>query len=324
MPKRSPSVPLDISLQDLKNIFAEHPVLKRIDDKKLPIFKDYLNTMHKSAVVDNLILTNPVTNEVVKDDKPLLTQEEWDSLRASNVMDDMCLFRYLYHVLFGTGEVKVSIFYLLDMLRWRKNYKPEEIRLRSLEKVAKSGFLYHSGCDKRKRPLLNMIIAKDTTENTPENVELKFKTMVYEYERCIKYMEENCGPEIYQIVWVVQVYNASISLDLVRSMKRIFDELEARYPERTGQILVLNPPWTINVIWPFLKPFLTQEQQDKYVFISGWYDSDIRDGLLKNIDDSQLAKELYEGKNPFVYNFKGPCIRIITDFGYSPEYVIKV
>jgi hypothetical protein len=304
MNKRSPSVPLDISLEELKNVFAEHPVLKRIEEQKLVIFKDFLTTTYKSAVQENLILTHPTTNEVIKEDKPLLTQEEWVSLRNSNVLDDMCLFRYLYHVLFGTGEVKINIYYLLDMLRWRKSFKPEEIRLKPLEKVAKSGFVYHSGHDKRNRPLLYLLIAKDMTEHTPENIDLKFKTMVYEFERCIKFMEDNCPPEVYQVVWVVQAYNATINLDLVRSMKRFFDELEARYPERTGQILVLNPPWTINVIWPFLKPFLTQEQQDRYVFISGWYDSDIRDALLKHIDENQLAKELYDGKHPFLYDFK--------------------
>jgi hypothetical protein len=301
---RSPSVPLDISLHELKEIFSKHPVLKRIDEEKLPTFKAFLNTVHKYAVKENLEITNPTTNEVIKDDKPLLTQDEWDKLRNSNVLDDMAFFRFLYSHLFGTSEVKSCQFFILDMIRWRKSFKPNEIRLRSLEKVAKNGFIYHSGHDKRNRPLLNLLLYKDTAENTPENISLKFKNVVYEYERCIQYMEEYCDAEIYQVCWVVEVYQANISLDLVQNMKGYFDELEAKYPERTGKIIVLNPPVTINVIWPFLKIFLTQEQQDRYVFISGWYNSDIRDGLLQHIDDEQLSNELYEGKNPFEYDFE--------------------
>jgi hypothetical protein len=303
MSKRSPSVPLDISIDELKETFAKHPVLKRIPENKLETFKSFLNSVYEKAVKQNLDVSNPVTNATAKLDKPVLTQEEWDQWRNTNILDDMAFYRFLYQHLFETRTVPHCEFLILDMLKWRKEFKPDHIKLKDVESVAKSGFLYHSGHDKKNRPILNLIICKDKTDFSAENVDKKFKTMVYEYERCIAAME-NCEPEVYQICWVVQVYESTISVDLVTTMKASFDELENRYPERTGQILVLNPPVTVSIVWPVIKAFLTEDQANRYVFISGWYDSDIRNGLLEKIDDDQLTSELYEGKNPYVYDFE--------------------
>ena len=57
------------------------------------------------------------------------------------------------------------------------------------------------------------------------------------------------------------------------------------YPDRMGRVFVLNPPWTVNVIWAFLSPFLTPELKAKYVIMSN------KEDLKKYIDKDVLISE---------------------------------
>ena len=57
------------------------------------------------------------------------------------------------------------------------------------------------------------------------------------------------------------------------------------YPERLGRVLIMNAPWTINIIWAFLSAFLSTELKAKYVMVNKQQD------LLNYVDADQLATE---------------------------------
>jgi hypothetical protein len=282
------SVPLDSTPESIKTAFASHPILGTFDDEKRTKFIKILTDLHERATKGS-------------NDKPAIaSEEEWNNWRHSDVLDDMALFRFLFGY---QWDVEFAANMAFEMLEWQKSFKPKDIRMKDIQKVARNAYLFHHGHDKKMRPILYMIIGNDKAENTDENVDLKFKHLVHTNEQCIKFIEKYGNADTYQILWIVELKNGSISLNLVKSMKGLFDLLGNRYPERCGQILVLNPPWTLNVIWSFLKPFLTQSQIDKYQFIKG-SDAEIRTQLLKFIDEDQLIPTLldYNGKADFTFD----------------------
>lgn len=63
--------------------------------------------------------------------------------------------------------------------------------------------------------MIYVLFGKDTLENTEENKKMKFKLFVYMMEKCIQRMPES----VHNIVWLVDLKDSSISLQLVKDMK---------------------------------------------------------------------------------------------------------
>jgi len=279
------SVPLDITVEGLKDHFSkqQNTTLKSLDDEKLKKFVEFLGSLHKVVI-----------------DEKILTEEEWKQLRESDTLDDMALYRYLYGY---AWKMEDCVKMCKEMIEWERKYKPKEVRLKDVEEVAKFGYLFHHGHDKKNKPLLWMLLENDKVPNEEKYLDLKYKHLVHTNETCIRWMEKNGGPDTFNITWVVEIKGSSLSLSTVKATKHLFDSLGQNYPERVGQILILNPPWTASIIWSFVKPFLTQQQIDKYVFIKG-SEKDIRQELLKYIDEDQLIPALYQGKSSFTFDLQ--------------------
>lgn len=60
-------------------------------------------------------------------------------------MDEMCLFRYLSGLQWNMEQASKQ---LKETMEWRKTFRPQDIRLKDLEPIAKQGFLFHYGYDK--------------------------------------------------------------------------------------------------------------------------------------------------------------------------------
>jgi len=60
-------------------------------------------------------------------------------------INDMCLFRYLSGLQWNMDQASKQ---LKETMDWRKEFRPQDIRLKDLEPVAKQGFLFHYGYDK--------------------------------------------------------------------------------------------------------------------------------------------------------------------------------
>lgn len=166
---------------------------------------------------------------------------------------------------------------------WRKTFNPEKLRLKDL-KYADKQMIYQYGMDKEGHPVQYIIVKNDDLENNEENIKEKFKLLVYSFEMCVRQMQE----PVINVVNVVELEGASLSISMARTLKGMFDELGVYYTERTAKIIVLNAGWTISIIWSFLKSFLPQHVIEKYIFIGGDREQ-IRKELLKYIDESQLA-----------------------------------
>lgn len=195
-------------------------------------------------------------------------------------------------------DIKVATDQLKETLAWRREVKPWTIRLKDIEPIAKQGFLYHFGFDRDHRPIIYIHMGKDKSELTEENKMLKFKYFVYIMEKCIARMPNG----VYNILWIVDMKDSSLSLGVVKAMKDMFVKLGDYYTERLARCMVLNAGWTLSMIWAFVKPFLAQETIDKYVMVKGG-NKELKQVLDKYVDENQVVEE-FDGKCKFSFDFQ--------------------
>lgn len=72
-------------------------------------------------------------------------------------------------------DIKTASAHLKETIEWRAKFNPEGITLKDVEKVAKTGYLFDYGFDKECRPVVYMIMRKDTVPNDEEGQLLKVR-----------------------------------------------------------------------------------------------------------------------------------------------------
>jgi len=127
-----------------------------------------------------------------------------------------------------------------------------------------------------------MVLKNDDVPNTEENKKEKFKHLVYYYEKAIRLMKH----PIFQITVVVEFKDSSLSLEFVKTVKGLFEELGEYYAERLYRIIVLNAPWTFGACWTFIKPLMPPHVIAKYIFIKS---KNISKELSNYISPNELA-----------------------------------
>ncbi|KAG2392121.1 hypothetical protein C9374_012373 [Naegleria lovaniensis] len=266
-----------VLVQDGEAIVAESTVSESSSD-------DASSNNHTSSVVrvaKALKATREIP-QVVKQEKNTLksmSAEEFNELRRK-LLDDFAIYRYLRGHAWALDE---STRLIIKMLNWRHEYKPENVRFEEfLDTTAKSKMFIDTGyASDNGMPLFYMWVSRDLLDNSDENKSLKFRHLIYVHERNF-IREGRFKDDNFQMNWVVDV--SGISLNLVRRMKDIFDDIGFYYPERLGRVFVINAPWTINLIWAFLSPFLSEELKAKYMMIK-------MDELKNKIDPDSLPTE---------------------------------
>jgi len=116
-------------------------------------------------------------------------------------------------------------------------------------------------------------------------------------EKCIKKMK----PGVYNMCWIIDVKDASLSLSTVKQVKDMFTKMGDYYTERLGRCIVINYSFTMGLIWNFVKPFLAPETVAKYQLMKGGKD-ELLPAFTKYVDKSQLIQEFY-GDAKYVYDF---------------------
>eukprot|EP01027_Heterolobosea_sp_BB2_P022005 GEZU01032370.1.p2 GENE.GEZU01032370.1~~GEZU01032370.1.p2 ORF type:complete len:277 (+),score=137.73 GEZU01032370.1:159-989(+) len=209
--------------------------------------------------------------------------------------DDMCLYRYLKGL---NWDVEISQNQLKETVEWRAKFKPQNITLEDVAPVAKQGYMFTHGFDKEGRPVMYMLMGKDTLDNSEENTMLKFKMVVYMMERAIERMADG----VYSLTWIIDMKDSNLSLSTVKATKDMFGELGNFYTERLCRTLVINAPWSISTLWSFASKFLAKETRDKYIFVKG-SPQQLKDIFTQYIDEDQLIVDYY-GKDPYTYNYE--------------------
>lgn len=91
-------------------------------------------------------------------------------INDENFLTDYTLFRFLQGNNWILNDAMIK---LNKAIEWRKQFKPEKITFKDIEKVAKQGYIFHAGFDRQYRPCIYIFLGRDKLENTEENANLK-------------------------------------------------------------------------------------------------------------------------------------------------------
>ena len=98
---------------------------------------------------------------------------------------------------------------ILNQYKWREEYKPENIRFKDLKSYHESTFITH-GKDKEGNPVQYLMLKNFHLDGSEEQIEEKFREMVYNYELNTRMLQE---PDVFQITTIVELIDGSISMN---------------------------------------------------------------------------------------------------------------
>mmetsp|Transcript_15117 Transcript_15117/g.32788 ORF Transcript_15117/g.32788 Transcript_15117/m.32788 type:complete len:312 (+) Transcript_15117:167-1102(+) len=230
------------------------------------------------------------------DDIQQLKADLWDKLgdeKASLVNDDETLKRFLKAT---GGNYQLTLKRLQKTAAWRADRKPEEVDCPACAADCTSHYMHLCGYDKQGRPVLYSTFAL----MGKRTVHLTMDHMIQMFEMAVRSMP----PGVEQWVWLNDFVGFGVS-DLNPSLALSFLELSAdHYPERLGQLLVLDAPGILTPLWNMLKPFIDPVTHKKIRFLphdlprpgGGQHDSQLLRALNELMDEELVQWVLQEMK----------------------------
>ncbi|XP_020229904.1 phosphatidylinositol transfer protein 3 [Cajanus cajan] len=177
--------------------------------------------------------------------------------KASVYCSDASISRYLRS---RNWNVKKATKMLKQSLKWRKEYKPEEIRWEEVAEEAETGIMYRPNYhDKYGRSVLVMRPCCQNSKST----QVQVKYFVYVMESAIL----NLPPHQEQVVWMVDFKGFKLSDISFKVTREIAHLLQEYYPERLGLAIMYNAPMIFQSFLSMVKPFVEAETFNKVKFV---------------------------------------------------------
>lgn len=170
---------------------------------------------------------------------------------------DACLYRYLRATNWNKRKAGKMI---KDTLKWREQYKPQQVKWEEIAKEAETGKIYRANFrDKDGRTVLVM---RPGVENTSQ-LEGQIRYLVYCMENAIM----NLPLDQEQMVWLVDFEGWNMSMIPLLTARETAHVLQNHYPERLAYAILYNPPKVFEMFWNVVKPFLDPNTQKKVKFV---------------------------------------------------------
>ncbi|KAG1343435.1 hypothetical protein G6F62_004790 [Rhizopus arrhizus] len=150
---------------------------------------------------------------------------------------------------------------LENSIKWRRDFRPDQIDPESIRSEAETGKMYYNGYDKTGKPLW---IMKPRNENS-KNSDGQIKHVVFNLERGIRLMP----PGVEKVSIVVDFKGSSItSTPSASTCKKFIDIFGNQYPERLGVAFFVNSPWFFLTTFKMVAPFMDPVTRNKIKFIN--------------------------------------------------------
>lgn len=196
---------------------------------------------------------------------------------------DASISRYLVA---RSWNVKKAVKMLKASLKWRLNYKPEEICWDDVAKEAETGKIYRSNyTDKCGRPVLVM---RPRCQNT-KSVKGQIKYLVY----CMENAVVNLPEDQEQMVWLIDFHGFNLSNISVMVTKETAHVLQDHYPERLGIAILYDAPKIFEPFWKIAKPFLDPKTASKVKFM--YSDDPNSKKMMEELFDMSLVESAFGG-----------------------------
>ncbi|WCJ24903.1 Sec14p-like phosphatidylinositol transfer family protein [Euphorbia peplus] len=178
--------------------------------------------------------------------------------RSLKYCSDACLTRYLEARNWNVDKARKM---LLDTLKWRASYKPEEIRWHEISHEGETGKVFKANFhDRYGRTVLIMRPGMQNTSCAEDNI----KHLVYLIENSIL----NLGEGQEQMSWLIDFTGMGLSNNVsIRTARDIIYILQSHYPERLAIAFLYNPPRIFEAFWKAVKYFLDPKTIQKVKFV---------------------------------------------------------
>ncbi|KAI8638790.1 CRAL-TRIO domain-containing protein [Parasitella parasitica] len=174
---------------------------------------------------------------------------------------------------------------LENTVKWRREFKPDQLDADMIRLEAETGKMYFSGFDKAGRPLW---IMKPRNENSKDS-DRQVKHIVFCLERGIRLMPEN----VEKISIVVDFKDSTSSNNAsIGTCKKFLDILGNHYPERLGVAFLVNSPWFFLTTFKVIGPFMDPVTRNKIKFINSDDNTKSTNNDQINIDDYIPLKQM--------------------------------
>ncbi|KAG2303584.1 hypothetical protein Bca4012_062323 [Brassica carinata] len=222
--------------------------------------------------------------------------------KSSEYCSDAAIARYLAA---RNGHVKKATKMLKETLKWRTQYKPEEIRWEEISREAETGKIYRADCtDKYGRPVLVM---RPSCQNT-KSPKGQIRFLVYCMENAILNLPDHQD----QMVWLIDFHGFNMSHISVKVSRETAHVLQEHYPERLGLAVLYNPPKIFEPFWKMVKPFLDPKTRNKVRFV--YSDDNVSKKILEDIFNMEQLEVAFGGENTdSSFNFEKYAERMRED-----------
>lgn len=230
------------------------------------------------------------------------------SSRLSIYCSDASIAR---HLRAQNWNVKKATKMLKETLKWRAEYKPEEIRWDEIANEAETGKIYRSNyVDKYGRAVLVMRPSCQNTKSTKGQI----RYLVYCMENAIL----NLPPHQEQMVWLIDFQGFNLSHISVKVTRETAHVLQDHYPERLGLAILYNPPKFFEPFWTVVKPFLELKTQNKVKFV---YSDDINTRrIMEDLFDMDQLESAFGGNDRVGFNINKYAERMREDDKKMPSF----
>ncbi|XP_010527376.1 PREDICTED: random slug protein 5 [Tarenaya hassleriana] len=183
---------------------------------------------------------------------------------------------------------------LKETLKWRIQYKPEEIRWEEIAREAETGKIYRANCtDKYGRTVLVMRPSCQNTKSTKGQI----RFLVYCMENAIL----NLPAHQEQMVWLIDFHGFNLSHISVKVTRETAHVLQEHYPERLGLAILYNPPKFFEPFWKMVKPFLDPKTCNKVKFV--YSDDGESKKVLEDVFDMEQLEVAFGGNSYSGFDF---------------------
>ncbi|KAL9312647.1 hypothetical protein ACSQ67_018099 [Phaseolus vulgaris] len=202
--------------------------------------------------------------------------------KESAYCSDASISRYL---LSRNSNVKKAAQMLKQSLKWRKEYKPEEIRWEEVADEAELGSMYRPNYhDKCGRSVIIMTPGSKSSRSTQT-----VKYLVYCMENAIL----NLPAHQEQVVWLVDLKGIKMSDISFKMAREIVHVIQDYYPKRLGLIILLNAPIVFQPFFKMIRPFLETEMYNKVKFY--YWDNHNDKKILEDLFDMDKLESAFGG-----------------------------
>ncbi|KDP20223.1 hypothetical protein JCGZ_09855 [Jatropha curcas] len=192
------------------------------------------------------------------------------------------------HLRARNWNVKKATKVLKETLKWRAEYKPEEIRWEEVAREAETGKIYRSNyVDKHGRTVLVMRPSCQNTKSTKGQI----RYLVYCMENAIL----SLPPDQEQMVWLIDFHGFNLSHISLKVTKETAHVLQDHYPERLGLAILYNPPKFFEPFWTVAKAFLEPKTYKKVKFV---YSDELNTmKIMEDLFDMDQLESSFGGKD---------------------------